>query len=157
MSIHQVHTNNTAVTHHLTALFLSTSAIDRRSFEFAQFRTECTINSTRVDEGAKSCSLLVTKMKAGTVVGRGEKSLPCDPRSEQRLGTEKEKEKREDSRRDDNNNKKKSRTWLFPIHPPIHACIHRFIHRSAHPPIDPSIHSSAHTTFLSVRLRPRGG
>ena len=43
-------------------------------------------NSTRVDEGRKCRILLATKMQGSTVVGRGEKGLLCDPRSELRLG-----------------------------------------------------------------------
>ena len=47
----------------------------------------------RVNEGRKGCSLPAIKMKARTVVGRGEKSLLGDPGPELRLGGEKEKEK----------------------------------------------------------------
>ena len=39
-------------------------------------------NSTRVDEGRKCRILLATKMKARTVVGRGEEGPLCDPGSE---------------------------------------------------------------------------
>ena len=47
----------------------------------------------RVDGGRKGWSLLATKMKPRTVMGRGEKSLLSDPGSELRLGRETEKEK----------------------------------------------------------------
>ena len=43
------------------------------------------INSTRVDEGRAEI-FSRSKCKARTVVGRGEKSLLCDPESELRLG-----------------------------------------------------------------------
>ena len=43
-------------------------------------------NSTRVDEGRKCCFFLAIKMKARTVVGRGEKGPLCDPGSELLLG-----------------------------------------------------------------------
>ena len=50
-------------------------------------------NSMRLDEGRKG-EFLVIKMKARTVVGRGEKSLPTsDPGSQLRPGREKEKGK----------------------------------------------------------------
>ena len=42
-------------------------------------------NSMRVNEGRKGSSLIATKMRARTVVGRGEKSLLSDPGSELRL------------------------------------------------------------------------
>ena len=48
-------------------------------------------NSTRVDEGRKCRNLLAIKTKARTVVGRGEKSLLCDPGSELRLWRERDR------------------------------------------------------------------
>ena len=59
----------------------------------------------RLDERRNSCVLLVINTKACTVVGTEEKSQLSDPRSELRLGTEKEKGECEDSRR--NEQKKK--------------------------------------------------
>ena len=52
-------------------------------------RLPCTVsrrNPTSVYEGRTGWILLVPKCKAQTVVGRGEKSLLCDPGSELRLG-----------------------------------------------------------------------
>ena len=45
-------------------------------------------NSTRVDEGGKKMLLIcfAIKMKARTVVGRGEEGALCDPGSELPLG-----------------------------------------------------------------------
>ena len=43
-------------------------------------------NSTRVDEGRKCWILLALKMKARTVVGRGEEGPLCDPGSELLVG-----------------------------------------------------------------------
>ena len=48
----------------------------------------------RIDEGRKGWNLPSIKMKAGTVVGRGEKSLIGDPGPELRLGREKGKEEK---------------------------------------------------------------
>ena len=47
----------------------------------------------RVDKERKSSTVLSIRMKARIVVGRGEKSLICDPGSELLLGREKEKTK----------------------------------------------------------------
>ena len=55
-------------------------------------------NSMRVDEGRKGWSLLAIKMKARTIVGRGEKSLLGGPGSELHLEREKEKGECEDNR-----------------------------------------------------------
>ena len=41
-----------------------------------------THNSTRVDGGRKYFILLALRMKARTVVGKGEEGPPCDPGSE---------------------------------------------------------------------------
>ena len=55
----------------------------------------------RVDEGKKCWSPLAIKLKEGTVAGRGKKSLLCDPGSEVRLltGREKAKHKCEENKR----------------------------------------------------------
>ena len=49
-------------------------------------------DSMRVDEGRCSWSLLAIETKARAEVGREEKSLLRDPKSDSRLGREKEKD-----------------------------------------------------------------